>query len=198
MYGTQNAPEMFPPWRAVPTDRLAGILPAPAPTYNAFCYNLLEANCLSPLDATRRAPVLSSLMALKSRKSLFAALGILVAGYLFYHFRGSLHLSLDGARWCGEHDAKRDIAAVDLQIFDKAERDDVFVQIRILDLPQSLEHNIFTQLRHERIMPPARDVCRTRCQKPARKRGLRQLIEPSLTIGLPTLEATSPLTTTET
>jgi len=93
MYGTQNAPEMFPPWRAVPTDRLAGILPAPAPTYNAFCYNLLEANCLSPLDATRRAPVLSSLMALKSRKSLFAALGILVAGYLFYHFRGSLHLS---------------------------------------------------------------------------------------------------------
>src|ERR1700694_3534213 len=101
--------------------------------------------------------------------------------------RGSLHLSLDGARWCGGQDAKRDIAAVDLQIFDKAERDDVFVQIRILDLPQSLEHNIFTQLRHERIMPPARDVCRTRCQKPARKRGLRQSIEPSLTIGLPTL-----------
>ena len=31
-------------------------------------------------------------MALKSRKALFAALGILVAGYLLYHFRGSLHL----------------------------------------------------------------------------------------------------------
>ncbi|HET6930577.1 MAG TPA: lysylphosphatidylglycerol synthase transmembrane domain-containing protein [Candidatus Acidoferrum sp.] len=32
-------------------------------------------------------------MALKSRKALFAALGILVAGYLLYHFRGNLHLS---------------------------------------------------------------------------------------------------------
>jgi glycosyltransferase 2 family protein len=32
-------------------------------------------------------------MALKSRKALFAALGILVAGYLLYHFRASLHLS---------------------------------------------------------------------------------------------------------
>ena len=32
-------------------------------------------------------------MALKSRKALFVALGILVAGYLLYHFRGSLHLS---------------------------------------------------------------------------------------------------------
>jgi uncharacterized protein (TIRG00374 family) len=32
-------------------------------------------------------------MALKSRKALFAALGILVAGYLLYHFRASLHLN---------------------------------------------------------------------------------------------------------
>jgi len=32
-------------------------------------------------------------MALKSRKALFAALGILLAGYLLYHFRGNLHLS---------------------------------------------------------------------------------------------------------
>jgi uncharacterized protein (TIRG00374 family) len=32
-------------------------------------------------------------MALKSRKALFAVLGILAAGYLFYHFRSSLHLS---------------------------------------------------------------------------------------------------------
>jgi len=32
-------------------------------------------------------------MALKLRKVLFAALGILVAGYLLYHFRGNLHLS---------------------------------------------------------------------------------------------------------
>jgi glycosyltransferase 2 family protein len=78
---------------AVPTDRLAGILPAPAPTYNAFCYNLLEPNCLSPLDAAPSTPVLCFLMALKSRKALVAALGILVAGYLLYHFRGSLHLS---------------------------------------------------------------------------------------------------------
>src|SRR5437879_732593 len=28
--------------RAVPTDRLAGILPAPSSTYNSFYYNLLE------------------------------------------------------------------------------------------------------------------------------------------------------------
>jgi hypothetical protein len=32
-------------------------------------------------------------MALKSRKALFTALGILVAGYLFYHFRANLHLT---------------------------------------------------------------------------------------------------------
>ena len=32
-------------------------------------------------------------MAFKSRKAWFAALGIFVAGYLLYHFRGSLHLS---------------------------------------------------------------------------------------------------------
>ena len=32
-------------------------------------------------------------MALKSRKALFAAMGILVAGYFLFHFRGSLHLS---------------------------------------------------------------------------------------------------------
>jgi glycosyltransferase 2 family protein len=32
-------------------------------------------------------------MAWKSRKALFAALGILVAGYLLYHFRANLHLS---------------------------------------------------------------------------------------------------------
>lgn len=32
-------------------------------------------------------------MALKSRKALFAALGILVAGYLLYYFRANLHLS---------------------------------------------------------------------------------------------------------
>src|SRR5882762_6619459 len=32
-------------------------------------------------------------MALKSRKALFAVLGILVAGYLLYHFRGSVHLN---------------------------------------------------------------------------------------------------------
>jgi len=32
-------------------------------------------------------------MALKSRKALFAALGILVVGYLLYHFRANLHLS---------------------------------------------------------------------------------------------------------
>src|ERR1700757_3295627 len=38
-------------------------------------------------------------MALKSRKALFAALGILVAGYLLYHFRVNLHLSqFSGAR----------------------------------------------------------------------------------------------------
>src|SRR5713101_542653 len=78
---------------AVPTDRLAGILPAPAPTYNVFCYNPLELSCLSSLDATPRAPVLCFLMALKSRKALAAALGILVVGYLLYHFRGTLHLS---------------------------------------------------------------------------------------------------------
>jgi glycosyltransferase 2 family protein len=48
---------------------------------------------LIPLDAAPRALVLCFLMALKSRKALFAALGILVAGYLLYHFRGSLHLS---------------------------------------------------------------------------------------------------------
>jgi len=78
---------------AVPTDRLAGILPAPAPTYNAFCYNLLEPNCLSALDAAPGTPVLCFLMALKSRKALVAALGILVAGYLLYHFRANLHLS---------------------------------------------------------------------------------------------------------
>jgi glycosyltransferase 2 family protein len=78
---------------AVPTDRLAGILPAPGPTYNSFSCNLLEPNCGSRLDATPRAPVLCSLMAIKSRKALFAALGILVAGYLVYHFRANLHLS---------------------------------------------------------------------------------------------------------
>src|SRR5260221_14225759 len=32
-------------------------------------------------------------MALKSRKAWFAALVILVAAYLLYHFRGNLHLS---------------------------------------------------------------------------------------------------------
>ena len=48
---------------------------------------------LIPLDVAPRALVLCFLMALKSRKALFAALGILVAGYLLYHFRGSLHLS---------------------------------------------------------------------------------------------------------
>jgi glycosyltransferase 2 family protein len=32
-------------------------------------------------------------MALKSRKALFAALGILVGGYLLFHFRANLHLS---------------------------------------------------------------------------------------------------------
>jgi glycosyltransferase 2 family protein len=79
--------------RGLPTDRLAGILPAPAPSYNAFCYNLLESNCLSPLDGAPSAPVLCFHMAPKSRKALFAALGILVAGYLLYHFRASLHLS---------------------------------------------------------------------------------------------------------
>ena len=79
--------------RALPTDRLAGILPAPAPTYNAFCYNLLESNCLSTLDGAPSTPVLCFHMALKSRKALLAALGFLIAGYLLYHFRGSLHLS---------------------------------------------------------------------------------------------------------
>jgi uncharacterized protein (TIRG00374 family) len=78
---------------AVPTDRLAGILPAPAPTYNAFRYNLLEPNCLYQLDAAPGTPLLCFLMALKSRKALFAALGILVIGYLLYHFRANLHLS---------------------------------------------------------------------------------------------------------
>jgi uncharacterized protein (TIRG00374 family) len=79
--------------RGLPTDRLAGILPAPAPTYNAFCYNLLESNCLSMLDGAPGTPVLCFHMALKSRKALFAALSILVAGYLLYHFRANLHLS---------------------------------------------------------------------------------------------------------
>jgi len=79
--------------RAVSTDRLAGILPAPGSTYNSFYYNLLEPHCRSSLDATPRAPVLCFLMALKSRKALFAAVGILVTGYLLYHFRGNLHLS---------------------------------------------------------------------------------------------------------
>src|SRR6266404_65367 len=38
-------------------------------------------------------------MALKSRKVLFVALGILVAGYLLFHFRGSLHLNqISGAK----------------------------------------------------------------------------------------------------
>src|SRR5260370_32331709 len=32
-------------------------------------------------------------MALKSRKALFAALGILLAGYLLYHYRSNLHPS---------------------------------------------------------------------------------------------------------
>ena len=75
--------------------------------------------------------------------------------------RGTLHLSLDRARGRGEDDAKRNLAAVDLQIFDKAKRDDVFVQIRIFDLAQGIKHYIFTQLRHERIMPKGREVCRT-------------------------------------
>src|SRR3984893_19483466 len=32
-------------------------------------------------------------MALKSRKALLATLGLLLAGYLLYHFRANLHLS---------------------------------------------------------------------------------------------------------
>jgi len=42
--------------RAIPTDRLAGILPTLRRTYNDFCYNLLETNCLSALDGTPLAP----------------------------------------------------------------------------------------------------------------------------------------------
>jgi len=77
---------------AVPTDRLAGILPAPVPTYNSFYYNLLEPNRFTALDAAPGTPVLCFHMALRSRKALFAALGIFVAGYLLYHFRTNLHL----------------------------------------------------------------------------------------------------------
>jgi len=40
------------------------------------------------------------------------------------------------------------------------------VQIRIFDLPQGIKHYIFTQLRHERIMPKGREVCRTRLNLP--------------------------------
>jgi uncharacterized protein (TIRG00374 family) len=52
----------------------------------------LESNCLSTLDGAPGTPVLCFHMALKSRKALFAAVGVLVAGYLLYHFRASLHL----------------------------------------------------------------------------------------------------------
>ena len=79
--------------KAAPTDRLAGILPTLARTYNVFCYNLLELNCLSGLDGNPGPPVLCMLMALKSRKTLLASLAICVAAYLLYRFRGSLSFS---------------------------------------------------------------------------------------------------------
>src|SRR5579859_7177341 len=41
---------------AVPTDRLAVILPAPAPTYNSFYSNLLEPNTRASLDAIPGTP----------------------------------------------------------------------------------------------------------------------------------------------
>jgi len=47
MYGTQNAPEMFR-LGAVPTDRLAGILPAPAQTYNVFVLQPVGTTLLIP------------------------------------------------------------------------------------------------------------------------------------------------------
>src|SRR5215831_10714028 len=79
--------------RAAPTDRLAGILTSPARSYNAFRHNLLELNCLPALDGVPARPVLCLRMTAKSRKAILAGLGILVAGYLVYHFRGSLSLS---------------------------------------------------------------------------------------------------------
>src|SRR5882757_5680465 len=86
---TGNVPALGP---SQPTVWLASY-PLPPRLTTSSCYNLLEPRCLSLLDAAPCAPVLCFLMALKSRKALFAALAILVAGYLLYHFRGSLHLN---------------------------------------------------------------------------------------------------------
>src|SRR5271166_4019675 len=73
----------------IPTDHLAGILPTLPRTYNSFACKALELKWPAALDATPAVPVTCFLMHVKSRKALLAGLAILVAGLLFYHFRGS-------------------------------------------------------------------------------------------------------------
>jgi glycosyltransferase 2 family protein len=54
---------------------------------------VLELTGRAALDAAPALPVPCFHMPVKSRKALFAGLVVLLAGFLFYHFRASLHLN---------------------------------------------------------------------------------------------------------
>ena len=50
--------------------------------------------------------------------------------------RLGFHFFLDRTCGCRQHDAKRDVAALDFQVPDESELNDVFLQIGVDDLPQ--------------------------------------------------------------
>ena len=52
----------------------------------------------------------------------------------------ALHLLLHGTRGRGERDGERHAVAVDLHLFDHAERDEILLQVRIVDGRERLTH----------------------------------------------------------
>jgi hypothetical protein len=72
-----------------------------------------------------------------------------------------LHFIAHGTGRRRQNYAERDIAAINREVFDKTERDDVLVEIGISYLSQRIKHYAFVNLRHVQIMPKPGELCRT-------------------------------------